>query len=64
VIFSEKMNTLGAKGDIMLCDLSQYIIGLRSEALLDKSQHVGFTRDTSYYRCLSRLDGQPKSRRR
>jgi HK97 family phage major capsid protein len=60
VIFSEKLNTLGAKGDIMLCDLSQYIIGLRSEAALDKSQHVGFTRDTSYYRCLSRLDGQPK----
>ena len=44
----------------MLCDLSQYVVGLRADAALDKSQHIGFKQDTSWYRCLARLDGQPK----
>ena len=59
VIFSEKASALGDRGDISLCDFSQYAIGIRKDMSLDKSAHVGFTRDTSHYRGLIRVDGQP-----
>ncbi len=59
VIFSEKMKALGTQGDIALCDFTSYAIGLRKEATLDKSQHVGFARDVETYRLQVRLDGQP-----
>lgn len=59
IIFSEKASALGTKGDIMLCDLSQYAVGMRAGMVLDKSAHVGFTRDTTYYRAKVRVDGQP-----
>lgn len=59
VIFTEKAQTLGTKGDIMLCDFSQYIIGLRSDIRLDTSQHVAFNTDELYYRGIVRVDGQP-----
>ena len=59
VIFSEKMKALGALGDIAICDFSQYCVGLRREASLDKSQHVGFTSDSTTYRLIIRVDGQP-----
>ena len=59
MIFTEKVPVLGTVGDIMLCDFSQYSIGLRAEVSLDRSQHVGFTRDTTYYRATLRADGRP-----
>jgi len=60
VIFSEKVPTLGTKGDIGLYDFSQYVIGMRADMTLAKSQHAGFQSDTSYYRSILRCDGQPK----
>ena len=59
VIFTEKAKTLGAQSDISLADFSAYAIGLRKEATLDKSQHVGFARDVETYRLQIRVDGQP-----
>lgn len=59
VIFTEKVPALGARGDISLCDFSQYAVGLRKEIALDKSGHIGFTRDTTHYRGTIRADGQP-----
>jgi len=59
VIFTEKTAALGTVGDIMLCDFSQYAVGLRKEVSVDRSQHVGFTRDTVYYRGTLRADGRP-----
>lgn len=59
VIFSEKMKTVGTEGDLALVDLSQYSIGLRSDIVIDKSTHVGFTRDAVSFRLKVRLDGQP-----
>ncbi|MCK4537382.1 MAG: phage major capsid protein [Candidatus Krumholzibacteria bacterium] len=59
VIFSEKAQTLGTKGDIMLCDFSQYVIGLRKDIRLDTSKHVAFKSDELYYRGIVRVDGQP-----
>lgn len=59
VILSEKMNTLGDLGDIMLVDFSQYITGiLRDGMRLDRSQHVKFTTDETVWRLIVRADGQ------
>jgi len=60
VIFTEKVPQLGAEGDLMLVDFSQYAIGLQRDMALDRSQHVGFTRDTAYFRSILLGDGQPK----
>ena len=59
VIFSEKAKNLGTKSDISLCDFSQYAIGLRRGATLDKSTDVGFTRDVIVFRLQARIDGMP-----
>ncbi|MGE5110628.1 MAG: phage major capsid protein [Acidobacteriaceae bacterium] len=58
VLFTEKLPALGAKGDIMLVDWSQYALGLRREVSIDKSQHVGWQTDESGYRAILRMDGQ------
>ncbi len=58
VLFTEKLPAVGAQGDIGLYDLSQYAVGLRKEVALDRSSHVGFTRDMETYRALMRVDGQ------
>jgi HK97 family phage major capsid protein len=60
VVFTEKTPALGSEGDILLADFSQYGIGMRREMGLDQSAHVGFTRDTTYYRGLLRADGAGK----
>lgn len=59
VVFTEKTEILGNKGDIMLADFSQYVIGLRSEMRIDVSPHVYFTTDEAAARLIERHDGQP-----
>jgi HK97 family phage major capsid protein len=59
VIFSEKMKALGTKADVALCDFSYYTIGLRQDAALERSGHVGFARDVETFRLITRIDGQP-----
>jgi HK97 family phage major capsid protein len=59
VIFTEKTEPLGAKGDIMLADFSQYVVGLRSEMRFDTSIHVHFDTDELLARLIERHDGQP-----
>lgn len=58
VIFTEKVQALGTKGDIILADFSQYAIGLRKEVSLDKSNAPGWTEDLTDYRTIIRVDGQ------
>jgi len=59
VIFTEKTEKLGDKGDILLCDLSQYIIGLRvgMRFALDESRY--FESDEVVAKIIERHDGQP-----
>lgn len=57
VIFTEKTPALSAKGDILLADFSQYIVGLRREMSIEKTQHLGFATDSSHYKSLLRADG-------
>jgi HK97 family phage major capsid protein len=58
LLFTEKVPALGTLGDLLLCDLSVYTIGMRKEVSLDKSIHVGWSQDTSSYRAIVRADGQ------
>lgn len=59
VIFTEKTEPLGDKGDIMLADFSQYVVGLRSDMRFDTSIHVAFETDEILSRIIERHDGQP-----
>lgn len=59
VIFSEKTEPLGDKGDLMLCDFSQYVVGLRQGMRFDLSPHVYFTTDELLARLIERHDGMP-----
>lgn len=57
VLFTEKLPALGDKGDILLADFSQYIVGLRRELTLGKSEHLKFDTDEMAYRAILRADG-------
>ncbi len=57
VLFTEKLPILGQKGDILLCDFSQYAIGLREELRIEKSNDPGFLQDESTWRTVCRADG-------
>ena len=59
VLFTEKTETLGNKGDILLADFSQYVVGLRSDMRFDTSIHVAFETDEILSRIIERHDGQP-----
>jgi len=59
VLFTEKTETLGDAGDIMLCDFSQYVIGLREEMRIDFSGHKYFDTDETACRLIERHDGFP-----
>ena len=59
VIFTEKTETLGSQGDILLTDFSQYCAGLRQDIRFDVSKDYAFTSDESYGRLIARIDGQP-----
>jgi HK97 family phage major capsid protein len=58
VIFTSKTPTLGTKGDLILADLSQYMVGIRTGMALEKSIHANFTTDETVFRLITRLDGQ------
>jgi len=59
-LFTEKLPSLGTVGDILLVDPTQYVLGLRRQVSVEKSQHVYFASDESAYRAILRADGQPK----
>jgi len=59
VIFTEKCQTLGTVGDIMLADFSYYVIGDRMGFEMSASPHVRFTNDETVYRFVQRVDGKP-----
>ncbi len=59
IFFTEKMPTLGTKGDVMLCDLSMYVIGNRMDLQIDVSPHVNFRTNQMAWRVIARCDGKP-----
>ena len=58
LIFSEKAQTLGTKGDIYFVDLSYYLIGDRQALTTSASAHVNFTTMETVFLFTERLDGR------
>jgi HK97 family phage major capsid protein len=58
VIFTEKTEALGDKGDILLADFSQFVIGIRNGMRFDTSIHVAFETDELLSRIIERHDAQ------
>lgn len=59
VVITEKMPTLGTKGDLTLNDFSKYIIYDMNELAVDFSEHYAFTNNKGTWRCSERIDGAP-----
>ena len=59
VLTTEHLPTLGTTGDILLCDLSKYAIGLRADIDLARSGEVRFDFDQTDFRSIVRVDGMP-----
>jgi HK97 family phage major capsid protein len=62
VIPSEYSPVAGTVGDLMLCDFSRYILGMREAMQTAVSIHVRFLSDEMTYRFTMRVDGQPIDR--
>ena len=59
VIFTEKLNQLGTKGDVILADFSKYLLGDRMDLQIDVSPHAKFLNNQMVWRVVWRGDGQP-----
>lgn len=60
IIPSQACETLGDKGDLFLCDMSQYLVALRSAGMrADVSMHLWFDYDLVAYRFVMRMGGMP-----
>jgi len=59
VIPCEQAATLGTAGDIILADLSQYVMIDKGGMQSASSIHVSFTTDQTCFRFVYRCDGQP-----
>lgn len=59
LIISEKMNTLGAQGDLAFVDLGYYLIGDRQTMSLATSEHSDFANDMTAFRIIQRVTGRP-----
>lgn len=59
VIFTEKVPTLGAIGDINFVDLDYYLIGDRQAMQASTSPHYKFQNDQTVFRVIERVDGRP-----
>jgi len=59
VLFHEHGQAVGTAGDLMLADLSQYLMIEKGGIRTDSSMHVRFLYDEMVYRFVYRVDGQP-----
>jgi len=59
IYFTEKVPSLGSRGDVMLIDWSRYVIGTRLDLQVDVSPHVRFQQNQMAWRVIARLDGRP-----
>jgi HK97 family phage major capsid protein len=57
LIFTDKLPVLGNRADLVLCDPSVgYLVGMRSELIVQSSNSPGFLRDVETFRILLRAD--------
>jgi HK97 family phage major capsid protein len=62
VISCEFCQTLGTAGDIMLVDLSRYLMIDKGDIQSASSIHLKFDYDETVFRWVYRVDGQPKDK--
>ncbi len=55
----EYCSTVGTQGDIILADMTQYIVIDKGGAVPASSMHVRFIQDEMAFRLVYRIDGQP-----
>ena len=58
VIVSEKVETLGAQGDVTYCDLSYYLVGDRQSMTATSSPHFKFSTNKTAFKIVERVDGK------
>ena len=64
VIPIEQAATLGTQGDIVLCDMQQYLLAQKASGIrADVSIHVAFLTGEQAFRFMLRVDGQPMWRK-
>lgn len=63
VIFNDQCSETGAKGDVILADLSQYMLLTKGQTKQDWSMHVEFLSDQMCFRVVLRVNGAPKINR-
>lgn len=59
ILWSERSPTLGSKGDVILADLTNYLIKDGSGVFVDASPHVYFTTNQTAVRIIWNVDGSP-----
>lgn len=59
VYLTRNVPALGSEGDLILGDLSQYLLAMRQDITIDQSIHLRFDYDETVYRFVSRIDGMP-----
>ena len=59
LVFNARSPGLGNTGDLMLVDLSYYLIKDGSGPFVDASPHVYFTTNKTVFKCFWNVDGQP-----
>lgn len=59
IFFVENAMPLGTQGDLILADLSKYVIGDRQMVTMDASKHYRFRYDLTSWRAVHRVDGRP-----
>jgi HK97 family phage major capsid protein len=61
IFFTEHSQTLGDKGDLLLCDPSQYLVGQKAGGgiRMASSIHLKFDEDETAFRFITRYDGKP-----
>jgi len=59
VVVSDRVPTLGTKGDLMLIDGDDYLIKDGSGPFVAMSEHVNFSTNKTVIKCFWNVDGQP-----
>lgn len=60
VIYDDNCAALGSAGDMLLCDLKEYMLLKKGGAKQDWSMHVEFLTDQMCFRVVFRCNGMPK----
>ena len=50
---------MGMRGDVIVGDLSMYMLGMRADMRIDISDAPGFKQNETYVRFIARMDGMP-----